>query len=263
MEQPTHVVHFAAAGNVDQSFSTPIECTNANVLGTHTLLECLRILKTAELFVYISTDEVYGETPEGSNSEGTMFSPTNPYAASKAAAECLVMSYGKSYNIPYIITRANNVYGPYQYPAQVIPKFTMQLLKKQRMPVHGNGNSVRRFVHVLDKCRAIETIMHRGSIGGTYNIGTEFEISVKQIASILLKKIVGKDEPLEDWISYVPDRPYNDCRYSVNCSKLHALGWKASVSFEDGITDLVQWYKDHQDHWWKADSQHPYVHPGV
>ncbi|XP_055356542.1 dTDP-D-glucose 4,6-dehydratase-like [Paramacrobiotus metropolitanus] len=245
----THVVHFAAASNVDQSFSHPMDCTTSNVLGTHVLLEVVRKSQELQMLVYISTDEVYGEIAHGTSSESFPFLPTNPYAASKASAECLVMSYGKSYNIPYIITRCNNVYGPYQYPAQAIPKFCLLLLKKRRMPVHGSGHAVRRFVHVLDKCRALDIIMEKGQIGEIYNIGTLDEVSILQICELLLEEIFKESTVLQDWIDYVPDRPYNDCRYSVDFSKLKALGWKQSIEFKKGFADTVEWYKNNQNHW--------------
>ncbi|XP_055354352.1 uncharacterized protein LOC129600002 [Paramacrobiotus metropolitanus] len=245
----THVVHFAAASNVDQSFSHPMDCTSSNVLGTHVLLEVVRKCKTLQILVYISTDEVYGEIVQGSSSETFPFLPTNPYAASKASAECLVMSYGKSYNIPYIITRCNNVYGPYQYPAQAIPKFALLILKQRKMPVHGSGQAVRRFLHVFDKCRALDLIIEKGQIGEIYNIGTQDEVSILQICSLLLQEVFKKDVHLQDWIVHVPDRPYNDCRYAVDFSKLKALGWEQSIDFKDGFSDTVNWYKNNQDHW--------------
>jgi dTDP-glucose 4,6-dehydratase len=193
----THIVHFAAASNVDQSFIKPVSCTLSNVLGTHNLLEAARNCGSLKLFLLISTDEVYGETPSGDClEEGSVFCPTNPYAASKAAAECLVMAYGKSYKMPWIITRSNNVYGKYQFPTQALPKFLTCLLTGQKMPIHGDGKMRRKFIHVQDKCRALQILIDRGSLAEVYNIGTSDELTVLELCQVLLKNVLGPGHEL-------------------------------------------------------------------
>ena len=236
-----YIFHFAAQTHVDHSFGNSIEFTKSNVLGTHTLLEAGRYYGKIQKFIHISTDEVYGEIPEGSSIEKSILDPTNPYAATKAGAEFIVKSFGKSFNFPYIITRGNNVYGPRQYPDKVIPKFITQLRSKQKMTIHGFGNNVRNFIYVDDVSRAVEAIFLKGEIHGIYNIGSNDEYSVNHIAKELLKRFYPQDD-VADWVKSVPDRHFNDCRYSVNCDRLKSLGWKQEVDFETGIKRTIDWY---------------------
>jgi UDP-glucose 4,6-dehydratase len=240
------IIHFAAQSHVDNSFGNSISFTVDNVLGTHHLLETVRQYGNIKRFIHVSTDEVYGEVAlDETCSEKSILNPTNPYAASKAAAEFIVKSYHKSYDIPIIITRGNNVYGRGQYPEKLIPKFIEQLLKGGKMTIHGQGNTIRNFIHVEDVARAFETILFQGRPNEVYNIGTENEHTVMDIAKRLFDLIcVNRDRLFEECVEYVEDRPFNDFRYSVNTQKLDELGWKPTVSFEKGMEDTVEWYRN-------------------
>ena len=175
--------------------------------------------------------------------EQSMLCPTNPYAAPKAAAEMLVISYKTSFNIPIIITRGNNVYGPNQYPEKLIPKFIKLLKENKKLTIHGNGKCVRGFLHSYDTSCAFETILHKGEIGEIYNIGCDesMEYSILDVASILVKKI--KNDDVENWITYVEDRPFNDKRYYISSNKLNKLGWFQTIDFNTGIDNLLSSYK--------------------
>jgi len=238
------VIHFAAQSHVDNSFGNSICFTQDNVLGTHYLLESVRTYGKIQRFIHVSTDEVYGEVGMNeTSSEKSLLNPTNPYAASKAAAEFIVKSYYKSYNIPIIITRGNNVYGPGQYPEKLIPKFILQLLEGKKMSIHGKGETIRNFIYVEDVARAFEAVLFRGSVGEIYNIGTENEHRVADIATLLHSKLVS-DKSLEECINYVEDRPFNDFRYSVDSRRLLDLGWNTLTNFTDGIEKTIQWYRE-------------------
>lgn len=239
------IIHFAAQSHVDNSFGNSIGFTQDNVLGTHYLLETVRKYKKIQRFIHVSTDEVYGEvTMDEISSEKSLLNPTNPYAASKAAAEFIVKSYYKSYNVPIIITRGNNVYGPGQYPEKLIPKFIQQMFSGLKMSIHGKGETIRNFIYVEDVARAFETILLMGQIGQIYNIGTENEHSVIDIAELLHSKI-NPDRLFTDCIEYVEDRPFNDFRYCVDSSKLKELGWHTRMAFADGIEKTITWYREH------------------
>ena len=237
------VIHFAAQSHVDNSFGNSICFTKDNVLGTHYLIETVRKYGKIQRFIHVSTDEVYGEVAlNETSSEKSLLNPTNPYAASKAAAEFIVRSYYKSYNIPIIITRGNNVYGPGQYPEKLIPKFILKLLRGQKMTIHGEGKTIRNFVYVEDVARAFETIMFNGEISKTYNIGTDNEHSVVDIATLLHSKL-GFDKSYSECVEYVEDRPFNDFRYSVDSDELHKLGWSTTTGFNEGMEKTIEWYK--------------------
>ncbi|CAF0945149.1 unnamed protein product [Adineta steineri] len=244
----THVVHFAAQTHVDTSFGNSILFTESNIFGTHCLLEASRIYNKLRKFVHISTDEVYGEWPAGSCHETAVLNPTNPYAATKAAAEFLVKSYGESFKLPYVITRGNNVYGPYQFPEKVIPRFITTIMGNEKMTIHGDGKQVRNFIYVTDTVRAVDCVIRKGKPKMIYNIGSKDEIKVTEIAGILLK-LMKPDVKLEDSIVYVKDRYFNDCRYSVMTDALEGLGWKQEVKFDDGIRMTIKWYQENPNHW--------------
>lgn len=247
------IIHFAAQSHVDNSFGNSICFTQDNVLGTHHLLETVRKYGKINRFIHVSTDEVYGEvTLEETSSEKSLLNPTNPYAASKAAAEFIVKSYYKSYNIPIIITRGNNVYGPGQYPEKLIPKFMLQLFNNKKMTIHGKGNTIRNFLFVEDVAKAFEKILFEGKIAEIYNIGTENEHSVFDIAKMLYKNVYDDSDSdndnkqkrsFEDCVEYVEDRLFNDFRYCVNSDKLKNLGWYPTTSFEEGIKKTIDWYR--------------------
>lgn len=240
--QITHVIHFAAQSHVQRSFDDSLEFTYDNVLGTHVLMECCRLYGRLERFIHVSTDEVYGEsmntTEELHKTEKSILCPTNPYAATKAGAELIVQAYAHSYKMPIIITRGNNVYGPNQYPEKVIPRFIQQLKQGQKVTIQGNGTAVRGFLHARDTAEAFACILEKGTIGEIYNIGTEDEYSVMQIAQILIRLIHGTED-YDQWISYIPDRPFNDQRYYISNAKLKGLGWEVKTDLMTGLNDLV------------------------
>jgi dTDP-glucose 4,6-dehydratase len=238
------VIHFAAQSHVQNSFDDSIQYTNDNILGTHTLLECVKLYGKIQRFIHISTDEVYGESmleeTESKKNENSVLCPTNPYAATKAAAELIAKSYYFSFKIPIIITRGNNVYGPNQYPEKLIPRFIKLLREDQKVTIQGDGSNVRAFLHVNDVCSALEIILEKGVIGEIYNIGSDdhHEYSVMQIAKNLIKTIQNTEE-YDKWISYIEDRPFNDKRYYISNSKLKTLGWEIKTDFEDGMMSLI------------------------
>ena len=239
-----HIVHFAAQSHVQNSFTSSLDYTHDNVLGTHTLLECCKEHKNIKKIIHVSTDEVYGESLEDDmKHEGSILYPTNPYAATKAGAELIAMSYIKSYNLPIVITRGNNVYGPNQYPEKLIPLFIKQLKSGNPVTIQGDGSARRSFLHIDDTCSAFDIILHKGVIGEIYNIGTnpgESEYTVMEIAKLLIELIVPKEEiKYDDYIKYIPDRPFNDSRYFISNKKLRDLGWEIKIKFFDGLLKLV------------------------
>lgn len=241
-ENITHVIHFAAQSHVDNSFENSLQYTFDNVKGTHTLLEAVRQVNKEIVFLHFSTDEVYGESEldEDPKHEMSLLCPTNPYAASKAAAEMYVNSYMHSYVMPCIITRGNNVYGPNQYPEKLVPKFIQFLKEGKKCTIHGDGSSLRSFIHVFDVCTAVDTILHKGKIGEIYNIGSDpkHERSVLDVTKLLVKYIHNSDN-YEDYITFVKDRPFNDKRYFITNEKLKQLGWDITFDFESGLKKLI------------------------
>jgi len=242
-EEIDTVMHFAAQTHVDNSFGNSFEFTENNIRGTHVLLETVKTLGTIKRFLHVSTDEVYGESSYENNEANveaaSLLEPTNPYSATKAGAEMLVMAYGRSYNLPYIITRGNNVYGPHQYPEKAIPKFIMLAQSGATIPIHGDGMATRSYMHVYDAASAFDTILHNGAIKGVYNIGAHEERTVLSVAQDIGQSL-GKD--ISKTIVHVSDRKFNDRRYFIDCSKLHALGWSPKVSWEEGLKETIEWY---------------------
>lgn len=242
----TYIVHFAAQSHVQNSFSNPLQYTNDNVIGTHNLLETARTeIKTGVLrkFIHVSTDEVYGESLHGDNvsmkTEKSILCPSNPYAASKAAAELIASSYHHSFHMPIIITRGNNVYGPNQYPEKVIPKFIQLLNEHKPLTIQGDGSCVRAFLHVHDVASAFTKILECGSIGEIYNIGSDTdEYTILDIATRIIRHMKPDVNP-QDWIVYTDDRPFNDKRYYIDNRKIKALGWSIHVPFEEGLRKLA------------------------
>jgi UDP-glucose 4,6-dehydratase len=238
------VIHMAAQSHVDHSFSNPLQYTFDNVSGTHTLLESVRQYGKIKKFIHVSTDEVYGQSRlnEDGKTEQSILCPTNPYSATKAAAELIAMSYYHSYKMPIVITRGNNVYGERQFPEKVIPKFILALLNNEKCTLHGQGKSYRSFIHVHDVAKAFDVVLTKGKIGEIYNIGTDYEITMREFA-IKLIGILKPDEDPKDWIEYVKDRNFNDLRYNINSSKLEGLGFNVDIPFEEGIRKTIEWYK--------------------
>ena len=241
------VIHFAAQSHVDNSFGNSIEFTIDNTLGTHTLLECCKEYGNIQRFIHISTDEVYGEVDINHKgcSEKSLLNPTNPYAATKAGAEFIVRSYYYSFQMPIIITRGNNVYGPRQYPEKLIPKFINQLLNNKKCTLHGKGLTRRNFIYIYDVIKAIDIILQKGIINYIYNIGTNNEYSVYEIAEKLIKYLKPNDN-IDDWIEYIVDRNFNDYRYAIESNELKKLDWKEEIDFNTGFKNTIEWFKNKQ-----------------
>jgi dTDP-glucose 4,6-dehydratase len=238
------VVHFAAETHVDRSILAAGEFIKTDVEGSFVLLEAARRNSRLRRFVQISTDEVYGSVPEGSSSETDELRPRNPYSASKAGADRLAYSYWATHEVPVIVTRASNNYGPYQFPEKVIPLFVTNLIDDIQVPLYGDGGNVRDWLHVVDHCRALDLLIHDGKSGEVYNIGGGNEVKNVDLTHTLLR-LVGKDTSL---IRRVADRKGHDRRYSVSTEKLRAMGWAPSVAFEQGLKETVAWYQ--QNEWW-------------
>ena len=240
----THIIHFAAQSHVDNSFSVPLQYTYDNVQGTHTLLEAVRQYNKVDRFIHVSTDEVYGESmlssDESHKTEQSILCPTNPYAASKAGAELIAQSYNHSFKMPIIISRGNNVYGENQYPEKLIPRFIKLLKEDKKVTIQGDGTVVRAFLHAHDTAKAFEVILEKGVIGEIYNIGCDegMEYTVLDVAKMLIRMIKNTDN-YDDWIEYVPDRPFNDKRYYISNQKLKDLGWDIKVKFDEGLERLI------------------------
>ena len=238
------VIHFAAQSHVQDSFDDSFKYTHDNIQGTHTLLEACRRYGKIQKFIHISTDEVYGESllsdNEEKKNEQSILCPTNPYAATKAAAELIASSYRYSFKMPIIITRGNNVYGPNQYPEKLIPRFIEQLKDNKKVTIQGDGSNVRAFLHASDVASALECILENGQIGEIYNIGSDEdkEYTVLEIAHILIKKIKHNSN-FDDYITYIEDRPFNDKRYYISNEKVKSLGWKIKKDFMEGIDELI------------------------
>ena len=238
------VIHFAAQSHVQTSFTDSLQYTQDNVVGTHTLLECCRKYEKIELFIHVSTDEVYGESmlesKENKKTEQSLLCPTNPYAASKVAAEAIAQSYIQSFKMPIIITRGNNVYGPNQYPEKVIPKFIKQLKNGEKITIQGDGSCVRGFLHVTDTVEAFIKILEKGKIGEIYNIGCDenMEYSILELSKII-HKILKIKTPIDENITYIEDRPFNDKRYYISNEKLKKLGWEITKTLHEGLKELI------------------------
>ncbi len=234
------VVHFAAESHVDRSIYEPSAAIETNVTGTFTLLQIARKLAVPR-FVHISTDEVYGDLPPGVfANEDSPLHPSSPYSASKASSDLLVRSYVRTYNFPALITRSSNNYGPYQFPEKFLPLLIANALDDKPLPIYGDGKQQRDWLHVEDNCRGILAVLERGQIGEVYNIGGLDVVENLDMARRLLRA-VGKSENL---LSYVKDRPGHDRRYALDCSKIERhLGWKPSVSLEEGLRQTVDWYR--------------------
>lgn len=244
VEQSHLVVHFAAETHVDRSLMDAGEFIRTDVFGTFVLLEAARKAKDLRRFVQISTDEVYGSVPTGHSVETDELRPRNPYSASKAAADRLAYSYWATYEVPVVITRASNNYGPYQFPEKVIPLFVTNLIDGQSVPLYGDGGNVRDWLHVMDHCRGVDTAIERGQPGEVYNIGGGNEVPNLELTHRLLA-LTGRGD---DLIRRVQDRQGHDRRYALSTAKLESLGWKPQVAFEQGLAETVTWYRENE--WW-------------
>jgi dTDP-glucose 4,6-dehydratase len=238
-----YVFHFAAQSHVDNSFIDPISFTMDNTYGTHVLIEmCRKYIPDAQI-IHFSTDEVYGESlTDVPFAESTgVLKPTNPYSASKAAAEMIIRSYIQSFNMDIKVIRCNNVYGPNQYPEKLIPKFKRLLREGKKCTIHGTCSAQvkRAFMHVEDVIDAVDVVWNKGTTGEIYNIASDDEISVMEVTKLMIKTILGTED-YDEWITYVDDRPFNDSRYHICAKKLKGLGW----SQKKGREDLIKFLND-------------------
>jgi dTDP-glucose 4,6-dehydratase len=246
VERSQIVVHFAAETHVDRSIMAAGEFIRTDVEGTFVLLEAARRARSLRRFVQISTDEVYGSVPTGASRESDELKPRNPYAASKAGADRLAYSYWATYDLPIIITRASNNYGPYQFPEKVIPLFVTNAIDDIPVPLYGDGRNVRDWLHVDDHCRAIDLLIDNGVNGEVYNIGGGNDIMNVDLTHRILA-LVEKPRSL---IKPVADRKGHDRRYCLDTAKLQSVGWAPRVPFADGLAQTVDWYR-RNDWWWR------------
>ncbi|NUQ80911.1 MAG: dTDP-glucose 4,6-dehydratase [Bacteroidetes bacterium] len=240
------IIHFAAESHVDRSISGPKVFTDTNIIGTQTLLEAARKFNLKR-YLQVSTDEVYGSLgATGKFMETTPLAPNSPYSASKAAADMLVRAYVHTYNLPAVVTRCSNNYGPYQFPEKLIPLMIINTMNNKPLPVYGDGMNVRDWIHVDDHNSGVWTVFEKGTVGEVYNLGGEAEKPNIEIVKLVLKHL-GKDESM---ITYVKDRPGHDRRYAMDISYIgKTLGWKPEVTFEDGLRSTIDWYVNNQS-WW-------------
>ncbi len=240
------VVNFAAETHVDRSIAGPQDFVITNVVGTQALLDACRRHAIPRV-VHIGTDEVYGSIESGSWTEESPLLPNSPYAASKAAAELLVRAYHRTYGMSVSSTRCSNNYGPHQFPEKVIPLFVTNLIDGLKVPLYGDGLNVRDWLHVDDHVRGIQIVVERGEPGAAYNIGGGVELTNRQLTERILEHM---DCDWDEWVDYVPDRLGHDRRYSVDDSRLRALGYAPTRSFDEAIDATIAWYRDHPQ-WWR------------
>lgn len=244
------VVNFAAESHVDRSVKDPEIFIKTNVLGTQVLMDASRAYGV-ERYHQVSTDEVYGDLPLDRPdlffTEETPLHTSSPYSASKASADLLVFAYHRTFGLPITISRCSNNYGPYHFPEKLIPLMISRALNDEKLPVYGNGENVRDWLHVYDHCAAIDLILHKGRVGEVYNVGGHNERTNLEVVRTILKAL-GKSE---DLITYVTDRPGHDLRYAIDPQKLeNELGWKPTYNFDTGIAQTIQWYLDNKQ-WWE------------
>jgi dTDP-glucose 4,6-dehydratase len=244
------VVHFAAETHVDRAIASAGEFIMTDVFGTFVLLEAAREAPRLRCFVQISTDEVYGSVAEGSSREGDELRPRNPYAASKAGADRLAYSYWATYDVPVVIVRASNNYGPFQFPEKLIPLFVTNALDDLPLPLYGDGLNERDWLHVADHCRALDVVIDRGASGQAYNVGGGNHVRNRDLTGRILQLL---DKPAS-LVRHVQDRPGHDRRYSLNTEKLRALGWTPAVDFDRGLAETIAWYREN-DWWWRPIKQ--------
>lgn len=249
------LIHFAAESHVDRSIFGPKEFIETNIVGTFNLLEICRqnwLDRKDVLFHHISTDEVFGSLGDtGYFYESTPYDPRSPYSASKASSDHLVSAYHHTYGLPITMSNCSNNYGEYQFPEKLIPLMILNITKGKALPVYGDGKNVRDWLYVQDHCSGIWAIVEHGNIGETYNIGGENEWEnirlVHALCDIMNEKYPA-DKPYQELITYVKDRPGHDHRYAINCDKIkNELGWKQSVTFEEGLKNTVDWYLQHTE----------------
>jgi dTDP-glucose 4,6-dehydratase len=237
------VLHFAAESHVDRSITGPEDFVVTNCVGTNAVMHACRTAGIPRV-VHVSTDEVYGSVPEGHSLETDPLDPRSPYSASKAGSDLIARSYYSTYGLPVVTTRSSNNFGPWQYPEKVIPLFVTNLLDGKQVPLYGDGLNKRDWLFVDDNCSAIDAVLRSGEPGEIYNIGSGNELSNRELTDRLLE-LVGAGE---ESIRYVEDRLGHDRRYSVDCTKVRALGWEPSRKLEDALEETFAWYRDNR--WW-------------
>jgi dTDP-glucose 4,6-dehydratase len=260
--RPDVVMHLAAESHVDRSIDGPGDFISTNVTGTYTLLEAARAYWTARgkpegfRFHHVSTDEVFGALgPTGRFTEDTPYDPRSPYSASKAASDHLVRAWGETYGLPYVLTNCSNNYGPFHFPEKLIPVVILNALSGRPIPVYGRGENVRDWLYVEDHAEALLTVLTRGRTGRTYAIGGENEvrnIDLVQKLCALLDRMRPANHPYADQIAFVADRPGHDARYAIDPLRIRdELGWRPSVTLDEGLARTVQWYLENES-WWRA-----------
>lgn len=251
------VVNFAAETHVDRSIANPSPFFKANTLGTFNLLEACRRVNPNVRFLHVSTDEVYGDIIEGSFTEEDRLHPSNPYSASKAAADMFALAYHRTYDMDVIVTRCTNNFGPYQFPEKLIPKTIIRASMGLKVPIYGSGKNVRDWIYVLDHCEALDLVLREGQPGEIYNISSGNELENVEVVRKILK-IMGKGKSL---MEFVEDRPGHDVRYSLDSSKIRReLGWRPRHSFDDALRKTVDWYLTNE-WWWRPLAKEEVLHP--
>lgn len=245
VEDVDAVLNFAAESHVDRSILSPDQFVQTNVAGVNTLLRAV-LSSRQQRFIQISTDEVYGSRVAGSFAETDMLEPSSPYSAAKAGGDLIACSYFTTYDVPVIITRSSNNFGPYQFPEKLIPLFVTNLLEGKKAPLYGDGLNVRDWLYVMDNCEAIDTIFHKGVPGEIYNIGAGNEHANIEITEIVLARL-GFDN---DMVERVADRLGHDRRYSIDCTKIRALGWTPRREFREALEATIDWYRINET-WWQ------------
>jgi len=251
------VVNIAAETHVDRSITNPREFLESNTIGVFNLLEAVRKVNRKVRFIQVSTDEVYGDILEGSFKENDRLMPSNPYSASKAAADMFCLAYHRTYGLDIIVTRCTNNFGPYQFPEKLIPKTIIRASLNLKVPVYGSGRNIRDWIYVLDHCDALMKVLFHGKSGEIYNISAGNEFQNIQI----VKKILEIMDKPEDLIEFVDDRPGHDLRYSLDSSKIrNELRWAPKHSFEKALEETVNWYLNNEE-WWKPLATEKILHP--
>ena len=260
--KPDTVMHLAAESHVDRSIDAPGDFIETNVTGTYNMLEASRSYWSGEgkpetfRFHHISTDEVFGTLgAKGLFTEETPYAPNSPYSASKAASDHLVRAWGETYGLPVVLSNCSNNYGPYHFPEKLIPVVILKALGGEAIPIYGTGSNIRDWLYVEDHANALLTVLARGALGRSYNIGGNNELSnldlVRMLCSIL-DQMRPAATPYVDLITFVADRPGHDARYAIDASRIRdELGWQPSVNVEEGLKRTVRWYLDNED-WWRA-----------
>ena len=252
-----NVIHLAAESHVDRSITDPLAFAKTNILGTMILLNAFKVLWDTnwegKRFYHVSTDEVYGSLGEtGLFKESTSYDPNSPYSASKASSDHFVRAYGETYGLPYVISNCSNNYGPQQFPEKLIPLFINNILNDKALPVYGDGNYTRDWLYVIDHAIAIDLVFHKGVNAETYNIGGFNEWKNIDLVKLLCQQLdakLGREEGTsEQLIKYVKDRPGHDLRYAIDASKINTeLGWSPTVTFEEGLSETIDWYLNNED----------------